>query len=333
MESVKEVFDRGKILVVGDLHISDRFVGSHKNYLENCFDCLEMITQSIKKNKITHLICLGDWVGIGLAEKNLKERKNLLRLTKVLQNWNNLLDGNVYTLVGNHDIGKNMTDCDFFLEMGYLKNIETLDVGNARIHMFNYGDEVRDIDCEEDDGKYHIGCFHTNLTIEGLTTWYRGGVGTELSSLRNLVGVSFAIAGHIHNPSMGVVTTSIAKEDISLFYPGCMTRPRLEPNLWDVAYGVVISADEETSLNTIKYDLKPIDEVFNLSEEKSSLLDEVDETFNLESLNDILEELKQFNLNNGVDYTSQIKRVAGLDSEASDMALHYLEEAEATFKN
>ena len=231
-----------KVLVIGDLHISDRFSGRHINYLENCFETLDMIEKSIIDNNITHLICLGDWIGIGLAEKNLKERSSLLRLIQVLQRWNKLLNGNVYSLRGNHDIGKNMTDFDFLLSIGLLKNMNQLDIGSCRFHLFNYGEETHKVEIAED--KFNVGCFHTNLLIEGLTTWYRGGVGVELSSLMNLYGINIAIAGHIHNPSLRLVSTSIRDSDISLFYPGCLTRPRLEPNMWEKGYGVVFVIDD-----------------------------------------------------------------------------------------
>lgn len=322
-----------KILIVGDLHISDRFSGRHVNYLENCFECLDMIEKSIIENKITHLICLGDWIGIGLAEKNLKERSSLLRLIKVLQKWNQLLKGQVYSLRGNHDIGKNMTDYDFFVSIGLLKNVTQLDVGSCRFHMFNFGEETHAI--EIDENKYNIGCFHTNLLIEGLTTWYRGGVGVELSSLNNLYGINTAIAGHIHNPSLRMVSTSIRDSDINLFYPGCPTRPRFEPNMWDKTYGVIFTTNEvTTSMDVITYNLKPFEEVFKNVEEETVDLEE-DETapFDLEALNDILNELQYFNINSGQDYVSQIKRVAGLDKTAADIALKYLEDAEAQFTN
>lgn len=321
-----------KILIIGDLHISDRFSGRHKDYLENCFDCLDMIEKSIVDNKITHLICLGDWIGIGLAEKNLKERRSLLRLIQVLQKWNKLLNGNVYSLKGNHDIGKNMTDYDFFITMGLLKNVSQLDIGSCRFHMFNYGEETRPIVVDTD--KYNVGCFHTNLLIEGLTTWYRGGVGVELSSLKNLYGISMAVAGHIHNPSLRLVSTSIGDSDISLFYPGCPTRPRLEPNMWDTCYGVVFTTDElDTQMDVITYDLKPLDEVFTTLEEDPSKEEDDEETvpFDLEALNEILNELQYFNVNSGQDYVSQIKRVAGIDKTAADIALKYLENAESEF--
>ena len=324
--------DTSKVLIIGDLHISDRFSGRHINYLENCFDCLDMIEKSIVDNNITHLICLGDWIGIGLAEKNLKERSSLLRLIQVLQKWNKLLNGNVYSLKGNHDIGKNMTDYDFFVTMGLLKYVPQLDLGSCRFHLFNYGEETRTIYVDND--KYNIGCFHSNLLIEGLTTWYKGGVGVELSSLKNLYGVNMAIAGHIHNPSMRLVSTSIGDSDISLFYPGCPTRPRLEPNMWDRAYGVVITTDEvETQMDLINYELKPLEEVFTTLEEDPTkgIDDEESVPFDLETLNEILNELQYFNVNSGQDYVSQIKRVAGLDKKAADIALKYLEDAEAQF--
>lgn len=321
-----------KILVIGDLHISDRFSGRHKDYLENCFDCLDMIEKSIVENEITHLICLGDWIGIGLAEKNLKERKTLLRLIQVLIKWNKLLNGNVYSLRGNHDIGKNMTDYDFFVTMGLLKYVPQLDIGSCRLHLFNYGEETRPIVVDND--KYNVGCFHTNLLIEGLTTWYRGGVGVELSSLKNLYGISMAIAGHIHNPSMRLVSTSINDSDISLFYPGCPTRPRLEPNMWEKCYGVVLTTNEfDTQMDVITFDLKPLEEVFTTLDEDPSIDEENEETvpFDLEALNEILNELEYFNVNSGLDYDSQIRRFAGLDKVAADIALEYLERAESQF--
>lgn len=326
--------DENKVLIIGDLHISDRFSGRHKNYLENCFDCLDMIEKSIIDNNITHLICLGDWIGIGLAEKNLKERSSLLRLIKVLQRWNDLLKGEVYSLKGNHDIGKNMTDYDFFVSIGLLKNVNQLDVGSCRIHMFNYGEETRIINIDSD--KYNVGCFHTNLLIEGLTNWYRGGVGVELSTLKNLYGIDMAIAGHIHNPSLRLVSTSINDSEISLFYPGCPTRPRLEPNMWDKCYGVVLTINDiGTQMDLINYELKPLEEVFTtLEEDPTKDVDDSEEVpFDLEALNDILNELQYFNVNSGQDYVSQIKRVAGLDKSAADIALKYLEDAEAQFKS
>ena len=321
--------DMSKILIIGDLHISDRFSGRHLDYLENCFECLEMITQSIKDKGITHLICLGDWIGQGQAEKNLNKRPILLRLMQVLQEWNELTNNNVYSLKGNHDIGRGMTDYDFLVGAKLLKHAETLDIQSCRFHLFDYGSEDRMITIDED--KSNIGCFHTNLLIEGLTSWYQAGVGRELSTLHNLSGIEYAIAGHIHNPSPRVVSTSILGNDINLFYPGCITRPKYEPNLWDHVFGVIVTTtDNGTALDFIKYDLKPFKEIFKeeIAEEESGIgnLDDI------RKLSETFDFMQNYDLNSGLDYVSQIKKIAGLDLAAANLALKYVEEAEAQFK-
>ena len=86
-------------------------------------------------------------------------------------------------------------------------------------------------------------------------------------------------------------------------------------------------------MNVITYNLKPFDEVFrNLNEQTEEEMEEETAPFDLDALNEILNELQMFNLNSGQDYVSQIKRVAGIDTVAADIALKYLEIAESEFK-
>ena len=88
-------------------------------------------------------------------------------------------------------------------------------------------------------------------------------------------------------------------------------------------------------MDVITYNLKPFEEVFKSLEEENHDLEDDEESapFDLDALNEILNELQYFNINSGQDYVSQIKRVAGLDREAADIALKYLEDAESQFKN
>lgn len=324
-----------RVLIIGDLHISDRYTGKHKDYLANCFECLEMITAKIKEQEITHLFCLGDWVGIGLSEKNLRKRETLLVVMKTLQEWNKLTKGHVYSLRGNHDIGSTLTDYDLFLSLGLIKSKHQLDIGSTRFHFFDYGEENRKINISED--KYNIGLFHANLLIEGITTWYRGGVGVELSTLDNLYGMSMAIAGHIHNPSPKMVATSIRDSDITLFYPGCMTRPKFEPNLWDEAYAMYYKIDDMATIaDIVTFKLKPVSEIFTSTFDDKKEDDSDEETspaFDIEALAKVLDELQYYNISGGQDYHSQIMRVAGIDKSAADIALEYLSRVESEFKN
>jgi len=333
--------DEKRVLIFGDLHLSDRFSGHHVDYLENCFYCLNKITEAIKEYKATHVVCLGDWTGQGPSEKNLKKRPNLARVINILQEWNRLTNDNVYSLRGNHDIGRNMTDYDLFITCGYLKNVKQLDIESLRLHFFDYGEENREIEIDED--KFNVGCFHSNLLVEGETTWYsaaskeRGGV--ELSSLYNLKGLSNAISGHIHNPSIRMVSTSIGDSNIDLFYPGCPTRPRMEQNMWDRCYFVLLKTNSfTTSMDTLPFDLKPYSEIFTdliMDEEtdKDNELAAGKPIMDISLIGEMMNDLHELNLTNGQDYTSQIKRVAGLDKVAADIALEYLEKAEEEFSN
>lgn len=326
--------EKAKVLIIGDLHISDRYTGKHVDYFENCMYCLSMVTKSIKEEGITHLMLLGDLIGIGLAEKNLRTREALLEFMNVLQEWNKLTDNRVYSLRGNHDIGSKLTDYEMFVSLGLLKQVNELDIMSAKFHFFNYGEETRKVSIDED--KYNIGLFHTNLLIEGLTTWYRGGVGVELSTLDNLYGLSMAVAGHIHNPSIKMVSTSIRDRDISLFYPGNLTRPKFDPNLWDIAYGAIFEIDPlNVVANTLQYKLKPINEVFVSTYDDIKEVEDDTETepsIDLDALSAILEELQYYNISGGKDYNSQIMRVAGLDKVAAELALSYIERVESSFK-
>lgn len=320
-----------KVLIVSDLHISDVYSGKHKDYFQNCIECLEKITQTIKDKQITHVYCLGDWVGI--KEKNLRSRDALFYLIKVLQVWNKLTNNNVYSIKGNHDIGSTITDFDFLVSLGYIKVVDTLDVGCLRLHGLNYGDEKRPI--EYDDTKYNIALMHANLQVEGQTNWFRAGQGIELSTLNNLHGVTMVIAGHIHNPSIKWVSTSIADKDISLFYPGNMTRPTKDQHIWNKSYGIIfVEGNNQVNLETVEYNLTPAEDLFvqtfdDVEEEEEDVYKNV---INIEELTAVLDELQQYNLCGDGDYRNQIKQLAGLDKEAADLALEYISKVEEEIK-
>ena len=318
-----------RVLIVPDLHISDVYSGKHKDYFGNCTECLEKITDVIKTKGITHIYCLGDLVGI--KEKNFKSRDALFYFLKVLQTWNTLVNGNVYSLVGNHDVGSAVTDFDFARSIGYIKVVPTLDIDCCRIHGLNYGEERRVIDYADD--KYNIALAHANLQVEGETNWFRAGQGIELSTLENLHGVNIIISGHIHNPSVRMVTTSIRDTDITLFYPGNMTRPSKD-NTWDESYGVIIDIqNDNVQLETLKYELTPASELF------AQTFDEVEDeedvytnVINIEELTAVLDELQQYNLCGDGDYRDQIMKLAGIDKEAADLALDYISKVEEEIK-
>lgn len=325
----------GNALILGDLHISDRYSGRHTDYWQNCVDVLNMLTAEIEKGGYTHIFLLGDLVG--LTDKNMKTRDGLLYLMRTLQHWGDIVKGNLYSVRGNHDIGGKLTDFEMFVSLGLIKTAPYVDIGCLRMHLIDYGDERRVIERNTTyTNGYDIALMHTNLQVEGKTTWFRAGDGIELSSLNNLQGVDVVVCGHIHNTSPAMVQTSIGNDTVVLFYPGCPTRPKWDKNIWESTYGVVVNVDEETNnvgLDLHEFKLKPSSEIF-----KSSLDDveveelQEDSRVDIGVLTSILEELSNYNISNGVmDYKGKIKQLAGLDKEAADLAIEYIEKVENDF--
>lgn len=325
---------RTEVLFIGDLHISDRYMGKHRNYLENCFKFLDQVYEIVKRRTIKKVVFMGDWIGVGPTEKNLRDRNVLCRLFAYLKKLNSICE--VYSLAGNHDMGSNITDFEILVEIGFLKQVDYLDIEDElRIHMFNYGSESREI--ELDAKKVNIGAFHANLLIEGLTTWYRGGEGKELSSLTNLKGISYAIGGHIHDPSPGIVSTTIGGEDISLLYLGCGPRPAYTKDIYESVWGVVACVEDgEVRIEYEKIELPSVADTFDLrkveNKDKEEDIPEVGQLFNTEELSQVLSQLSKYTLNEGIDYRSQVIARAGLDKVAGEVALQYIEAAEQAFE-
>lgn len=320
-------------LVVGDLHISDKYSGRHVDYFQDCVDFLTDITKQMEQHHVTHLFITGDFVG-RTTEKNLKSRDAFLYFLKVLQVWNNMTDGHVYSNRGNHDISETLTDFDCFESLGFVRVPSHVDMGAIRFHLLNYGEHDRQI--EVDDSKYNAVIAHSELHVDGLTSWFfRSKEAVDLATLDNLYGADIVIGGHIHTPSVRMVTTQIRDREVSLFYPGNGTRPKYDQNLWTKCYGVLFSTDgENVSLGQVEFTLKPVDQVFRSTfddypEEQD---DSQAPVFNVDQLAEILQQLNNYNLIGDGDYKTQVVKLGGLDKDAVDLALKYIAQVEGEMK-
>lgn len=327
-----------KPLIVGDLHISDKDSPRHRNYFESCTNFLNDITETIRREEITHLFLLGDLVG-RTTEKNFQRRETMLYFSRVLQLWNSLTGNNVYAVEGNHDRGRVLTDFQFFVELGLIKTPRTLDVGCTRFHFIAYGEHTRKIEFSEDH--YNVALMHSHLTVDGQTTWLpRTDEEIELSTLHNLEGVEMVICGHIHEPSFRPVKTAIRGKEITLFYPGCGTRPKYERKIWDKVFGVVFHiTDDMVDLSQVEFQLEPAETFFSnfLSDEEVEALADAESdldrpSFDMDELLSILKELKDYNLMGEADYKTHLLRMGALDKEATDLAMKYIEDAEGVLK-
>ena len=218
------------VMIVGDIHFSDVFKGKHISYIENCSWVLKQITHKLKETKPTALVLLGDLVG--WTETNIKSREMLSLFIRVLKEWNQICP--VYSLRGNHDI-KGYPDFNLFAELGliitstacggyfdyYASEADT--IPQARFHMLDYKSEGRKLDLPNNPKTSNIALVHNNFTVSGATNWYQEHDGIELSMQTNLYGVDLVVAGHIHNPSPNIITTTLGEKQCMLCYPGCPT--------------------------------------------------------------------------------------------------------------
>lgn len=321
-----------RIGICGDLHLDDRQVGRHKNYYANCVDICEKITNVIKEKELTHLILLGDL--FGNTQHIVQKQSARIHFTEYFVKWNQMLNGNVYSVIGNHDKGAYATDFELLVTTGLVKIPRELDVGAYRIHFLNYGESNRALNMAQD--KENVVVAHEYFTIEGQTNYIKARGGLELSDMQNLKGVSLVVCGHIHNPSKTYLNTRIDGTPIYLYYPGCLTRPSKERDLWDVANILVMTSmvDNENPNNTevaeeaVDVTLAAQDEVFLDTPALNAVDVDVLECTNVEVLGDILRNLQEYNLTVQGGYKEQIHRFGGMDSEATATVLKYVEQAE-----
>ena len=325
------------VAFIGDLHFYDGVSKSHVDYYANCIDCMDRYTAELEANKPDYILLSGDIVG--LSERVTRTRLGLFALVKYLKLWGNMCNGNLYAISGNHDYtkGDSMSDFDFLASLGIIKTAKHLDVNGLRVHCIDYGKEQEPI--EFADNKHNVAFMHANLQVDGLTTWFHADEGIQLAQLRNLKGVELVICGHIHNPSPRMCSTSIEDESISLLYLGCAARPKRR-DTWGAVHIAYVdcldNGDVNFRVNTMK--LKPCDEIFT---QKALELNEGTDTddilsnepvVDIETLTKILDELSPALMGSEYDYRTQIKKLAGVDKAAAEMAIHYIDLADEQAK-
>lgn len=325
-----------KVAFIGDLHFYDGQTKSHKDYHANCLDCMNRYTEEFERTKPDYIFMAGDL--IGLSERVMRTRVGLTEFIAYMKKWSDICNGNLYSVAGNHDYtkGENMADFDFITFLGTIKQSRYIDVNGARIHMVNYGAEREPLDIADD--KFNIALTHADLQIDGATTWFHASdEAIQLSSLKNFKGVGLVLGGHIHNPSPRTVTTSIEDKEVSLVYLGCAARPKRK-DTWTGVYVAYADCMDNGAINLDLsiVNLKPCDEIFNPvvardTEEYEDVLEDKP-VVDIELLTKILDELSPALMSSEYDYRTQIKKMAGIDTEAAELAISYIDKADEMCK-
>lgn len=329
----------GKIVIIGDLHISSTFNGQHKNYLLDCYEVLNRIIDVVEKENAQAVIFTGDLAGVN--EKNIRDRQVLMRYMMFFRTLNKITGGHVYAVKGNHDCG-DFTDFDLFIGLGLIKNpkyinyygkrpgskkVEGLEV---RFHLVNYGDEHAKLSLSDPEvGASDVVIGHNEYYIDGVTNWFSAGGDTQLNALDNFIGVSLVIAGHIHIPGDEILYTTLKDgSTIGLFYVGCPTRvSERYDDCWYFTFNYEVDKDggAGTSYDARFFGLKPASEVFFPKEdfvniEDSALAERKNDSA---TLTKIVQEIIESRITSG-DLFRQIDLIPGASKSVKDLAKHYL---------
>jgi len=336
MDNVYNVYG-GKIHIYGDLHLSCVYEGQHKSYVTECYKNMDSIVRKVKEDRASAVILLGDVIGVN--ERNTRDRQFLLRIYLFFKTLNELTNGNVFVVKGNHDKG-DFSDFDFFLGMGLIKNPNYIDYygctekeyneGNksaleVRFHFVNYGEENRELTMSVDEGYSNVVLGHADYIIDGVTNWYQHKGGVHLARLLNFKGVDLVVSGHIHNPSEEVLTTVIGGDSpIGLFYAGSPARTSERYN--DCWYLVFEFDGDSTKYDANLFGLEPADLVFYPKETMLNEDMEDDDKRQSESLTNIVKEIMEGRMTSG-DLFGQVRAVPGASDEVKDIACKYLQKA------
>lgn len=330
-----------KGLVYGDLHLSDRFTGRHKNYLANCFSVMIDIEKQCEECKPSFIVFLGDLVG--LHERNIRNRQVLLQICTFFNKLNVMTGGNVFVVKGNHDTG-DFPEYQFLSGLGYFKTMKDCEGGffdyysskeapepEIRFHLIDFGSEKRELEVLGGNAG-NIALGHNNYTIPGYTNWYNEHDGIELSRLSNLVGVDMLISGHIHNPSPELISTEmVGGGTCALFYPGCPTRPSVDQGKYESVYYMKFEyseSDKATNWDALDFVLEPAENLFFQDDEFLDDLDEdaIEEKMRVEALHEVLGDILRCRMTAG-NVFNQVRAIPNASDEAKDIACGYLQVA------
>ena len=317
------------VLIVGDLHLSDKFRGQHKDYYVNCLEVMEMIEQkciSLAEKGDVYLIFLGDLFGV--SEKRFTTRFFMIQVVEWFARLNDLCT-EVMTVKGNHDIShSDLPDYEVLLRLGCFTNPEYFDwesLGSnsgIRFHFVNYGDEKRPLELHPEWG---------NIVLAHNDFGGHGGYQSEdtvvpVNELSHWADVNMVISGHIHTPSVDSwLTLPSHNATLPLIYVGCPTR--VKERIDDVLTVVFETPIDDSSESSIGYSvdefgLKPAAEEFIEKEdsvESGVTLDPEIERLRLESLKGIVGSLKQRDMNSTnllqmiearTDITDRVKKIS-----------------------
>lgn len=265
-----------KVMLYGDIHLSSKNYGAHKDYKSESLNFFRNITKTAEEHGVTHIIGLGDFTYGRFHTLEYREavEKELLRQLEIT-------GGKRWEIKGNHDSATyGMTEYEYYLNKGMYKGAENIQIGGLNISMINYGEHRKRSIIPPENGKMNIVAMHDFFAFEN-SDFPMYGESYKLDYFEPWFGVDYIFGGHIHK--METAVGSIIKEgqshECGLMYLGCPCRPSYrEGHMDEKGFYVIIEVYEESQarqlnmdavqIKIVDFELPSISDTFTLEEKK-----------------------------------------------------------------
>lgn len=268
LRSEAEVIPQGRVLLIGDLHLSSIFKGKHRDYQMECVDVLNKLLDMASDPGVTAVVLMGDVFGV--RESFISNPAFQFLVFDVFQKLNELVDGRVFSVRGNHDYGGISTFL-MMMKAGVVKNPERLVLQNksgadvAHLHIVNWGDESKELDVEKGVKNFILGhnAFMTRKQFQDSPL--RENDVVILDDCDNFGSVKTVISGHIHTYEEPTSPMTDSGKTYRLFYVGSPTRPNERIDVvkyLSMQVGKAKDGSYAVGLKSHNWDLLPAERVF-----------------------------------------------------------------------
>lgn len=315
-----------RIGIYGDIHLSSKNYGAHRDYPTESLECFTKITEVTRRRKLTHLIGLGDFT---YGRFHTLEFRKAVR--KQLTEQYELTNGNRYELKGNHDIaGYGMTERDYYIDEGLIRPSQNITIHNLNITMIDYDKYNETVPNIIDDEKYiNFVLAHDFFKFKD-TNIANFGKAIELDNFDRWFGADYLVCGHVHK-IMGfkgnIIKDNMAHE-LFVHYLGCMPRPSYKEGSMDEKGQMLILIlhdDGHLDYDIEDIELWALDKSFNI-EEKAKQQAKKDEKEARVDISDVVKQLDSHDRNVG-NPEDIIKDMQGIEDKYKNKAIDLLKSA------
>lgn len=256
-----------RVLKYGDIHLSSKDYGAHRDYPKESLYYFEKIVQMAEEYNVTHMIGAGD-MSYGRFN-NLEYR---LAVENLFDRANKQTNHNHYMVAGNHDRDTHgMSEFEYYIQRGIIKPSTNLQLGVLNISMVDYKAHNKTQILPVTENTINVVVAHDYFKFADTQLPNYGNSAIMLEELEQWYGVDYLICGHVHNYELfqGLMVKGNVGHRMVVCYLGCMARPSyIEGGMQDVGHVALFTVynDGTVEVDFPEIQLWPLEQSFNLEQ-------------------------------------------------------------------